>query len=65
MIVLMLVLFFGFLLTSPIWMTWGAGKFSKAFSKPKFREGSEVLFIIAVVLLLFILTAGLALFSGV
>ncbi|MEW2621320.1 hypothetical protein [Streptomyces sp. NPDC048106] len=65
MIDLVLVLFFGFLLSSPIWMTRCAGKFSKAFSTPKSREAAEALFIVAAVVLLFVLVTGLALVSGI
>ncbi|MFJ8098312.1 hypothetical protein [Streptomyces griseofuscus] len=65
MLDLLLVLSFVLLLSSPIWITWGAGKFSRALSKSKPRESVEVLFIVAVIVLLFVLISGFALFAGV
>ncbi|MEU8976896.1 hypothetical protein AB0D11_48660 [Streptomyces monashensis] len=65
MIDLILVLFFGLLISSPVWMTCAAGRFSGMFSKPKAKTASELVFIVAVVSLLFVVIAGFAWVSSV
>nr|WP_145486490.1 MULTISPECIES: hypothetical protein [Streptomyces] len=61
---LVTVLFFGFFLSAPLWMTWGAGKASGVRARTRPGAGAEPVVVVFAAVLLFVPAAGLALASG-
>ncbi|WKE68931.1 hypothetical protein [Streptomyces sp. WP-1] len=62
---LVTVLFFGFFLSAPLWMTWGTGNASGIRARTRPGSGAEPVVVVFAAVLLFVPAAGLASVFGV